>query len=161
MWQYFCLGLLVGWLLEWVIDWAFWRRPDSARAQAPAGGAWGSPAVSAAVAGAAAGAPTGAQPGAIGAAAYAQHDLEAIEGIGPKIAELLRANQIRDFAGLAAAPMTDLVRILDAGGPNFRLANPGTWAEQAALAARGDWVAFERLRQELVAGVRVERPPQG
>ncbi len=157
MWQYFCLGLLVGWLLEWVIDWAFWRRPESTRERVPAGGAWGGPAVNAAAAGAAAGVPVGAIGGA---AAYAQDDLEAIEGIGPKIAELLRANQIRDFAGLAAAPMADLVKILDAAGPNFRLANPGTWAEQAALAARGDWAAFERLRRELVAGVRVERPHQ-
>jgi predicted flap endonuclease-1-like 5' DNA nuclease len=161
MWTYFCLGLLVGWALEWLIDWAWWRRRDgygSAAGPAERGAAsaaWGAAAVGT-------GATLGSAPAAsappLGVAAYAADDIEAVEGIGPKIAELLKERGIGTFARLAATPTAELQKILDDAGPRFRLADPGTWSEQAALAARGDWAGFDRLRRELVAGVRAPAP---
>ena len=81
-------------------------------------------------------------------------DLELIEGIGPKIAELLKAAGIDTFDALAKAPVEKVQEVLEAGGNKFNLAKPETWAEQAALAAAGDWAAFDKLTRELVGGVR-------
>ena len=81
-------------------------------------------------------------------------DLELIEGIGPKIAELLKAAGIDTFDALAKAPVEKVQEVLEAGGSKFNLAKPETWAEQAALAASGDWAAFDKLTEALVGGVR-------
>ena len=81
-------------------------------------------------------------------------DLELIEGVGPKIAELLKAAGIDTFDALAKAPVEKVQEVLEAGGSNFNLAKPQTWAEQAALAASGDWAAFDKLTEALVGGVR-------
>jgi subtilisin-like proprotein convertase family protein len=83
-------------------------------------------------------------------------DLSRIEGIGPKIAELLKAAHIRSFAKLAITPLETLESILDAAGGRFELADPGTWAEQASLAAEGRWAELDALQKELVGGKRVE-----
>ena len=85
-------------------------------------------------------------------------DLIIIEGIGPKIKELLQAGGITTFAQLASAPMTRVQEILDAAGPNFRLANPASWAKQSDLCARGDWAALRKLQDELNAGVDPNAP---
>jgi predicted flap endonuclease-1-like 5' DNA nuclease len=53
--------------------------------------------------------------------------LEIIEGIGPKIADLLRDEGINTFAVLARTSPTSIQNILDKAGPNFRMANPETW----------------------------------
>ena len=81
-------------------------------------------------------------------------DLELIEGIGPKIASVLTAAGIVTFADLAATETSRLAEILEQE-PNLRMADPGTWAEQAALAAAGDWDAFKALTDELKGGKRV------
>jgi hypothetical protein len=156
----FCWGLLVGFLLEWLCDWIFWRkaRPND---QGPSsqGGFAGTSSLGGLAGGLAVGASAASsQAGGLalppGIAAFRQDDLEAIEGIGPKIAELLRASGIANFGDLATTPMTKLASILDAGGSRFKLANPSTWAEQAGLAAKNDWAGFDRLKKDLVAGVR-------
>jgi predicted flap endonuclease-1-like 5' DNA nuclease len=82
-------------------------------------------------------------------------DLTRIEGIGPKISEVLQATGIRTFAQLAGTEVRRLQEILEAAGPNLRLANPSTWPEQAGLAAKGDWAALETLQDELQGGRRV------
>jgi large subunit ribosomal protein L20 len=82
-------------------------------------------------------------------------DLTQVEGIGPKIKNLLIAEGITTFAKLAATPVARLSEILTAGGSHYRLASPGTWPEQAALAAKGDWDAFRKLKKVLIAGRRV------
>ncbi|MEK7254723.1 MAG: DUF4332 domain-containing protein [Bacteroidota bacterium] len=84
----------------------------------------------------------------------AADDLAKIEGIGPKIVELLNAAGIVTFADLAKAKTATLKGILDAAGKKFQMHDPGTWAEQAALAAKGDWAAFEKLTKSLKAGKR-------
>ena len=81
-------------------------------------------------------------------------DLELIEGIGPKIAGLLKGAGIDTFDALAKAPVAKVQEVLEAGGNKFNLAKPETWAEQAALAAAGEWAAFDKLTEELVGGVR-------
>lgn len=86
--------------------------------------------------------------------AAAADDLVKIEGIGPKIAALLVKEGIRTFAAVAATDPARLKDILTAAGPRFAVHDPGTWPEQAALAASGDWDAFDRLTAELKGGKR-------
>jgi len=89
---------------------------------------------------------------AAGFALQGSDDLTVVEGIGPKIAEVLRARGIATFAQLAAATPGDLERILDAAGPNFKLAQPQTWPEQAAMAARNRWADLKAYQDRLTAG---------
>lgn len=79
-------------------------------------------------------------------------DLTILEGIGPKIEDLLRANGITGFAQLAALDEAELLEILDRGGSSFRFANPQHWARQAALAAENRWKELKRLQDELIEG---------
>jgi ribosomal protein L30 len=80
-------------------------------------------------------------------------DLELIEGIGPKIAAVLKAAGIVTFADLAAADASRLAEILQQE-PNLRLADSTTWPEQAALAAAGKWDEFKALTEQLKGGRR-------
>jgi large subunit ribosomal protein L21 len=81
-------------------------------------------------------------------------DLEVIEGIGPKIAELCHAAGIVTFADLAAASTDKLKSILHDAGSKFAMHDPSTWAEQAALARDGKWDAFKALTDALDGGKR-------
>jgi predicted flap endonuclease-1-like 5' DNA nuclease len=85
-------------------------------------------------------------------------DLTLIEGIGPKIAELLEQNGIATFAALAETSVDDLDTILRSGGSRFQTADPGTWPRQARLAANRDWPRLDLLKAQLKGGVR---RPQG
>jgi len=82
-------------------------------------------------------------------------DLERIEGIGPKIAGLLREAGIRSFRQLAKSKPEDLEQILrDSNFRGWALANPASWPEQAALAANGDVEKLQALQERLKAGRR-------
>ena len=87
-------------------------------------------------------------------AVQVRDDLEKIEGIGPQINQLLAKAGITTFAQLAATPAERVKELLDAAGPRFQIHDPTTWAEQAALAAKGDWDAFKKLTDALTAGKR-------
>lgn len=80
-------------------------------------------------------------------------DLTVIEGIGPKISELFKDNGLKTFAQVAKATEPQMRAILDKGGARFRMANPGTWAQQAALAADNKWTELKALQDKLNAGV--------
>jgi ribosomal protein L30 len=84
--------------------------------------------------------------------AAAVDDLEVIEGIGPKIAGVLREAGINSFAELAATDSERLAEILQEA--NLRLASPETWAEQAQLAAASDWEGLKQLQERLKGGRR-------
>ncbi|NRT58129.1 DUF4332 domain-containing protein [Sphaerotilus uruguayifluvii] len=88
------------------------------------------------------------------AAVATDDDLTRIEGIGPRIAALLKDAGITGFAALATARADRLEAVLAAAGPRFRLAQPATWPEQAALLAAGDEAGFAALAAELKGGVR-------
>ncbi len=79
-------------------------------------------------------------------------DLKLIEGVGPKIADLLINAGIVTFADLAATPVEKVSEILDAAGSRFAMHNPATWADQAALARDGKWDELKELQDKLNAG---------
>jgi predicted flap endonuclease-1-like 5' DNA nuclease len=86
----------------------------------------------------------------------AADDLKLIEGIGPKIASVLREAGIDTFEDLAASDVDRLATILREADPRLlRLADPGTWPEQARLAAAGEWDALTELQGSLRGGRRV------
>ena len=178
---WFLLGLLLGWLLNWLFD-KFFRRggsssgDDAVRYRAPivtplapppppslapvsAPAASFSPAVSGGAAGV-----SGASLASAAAAFGFSHlkspngydNFEIIEGIGPKINGVLHAAGVHTFPALADMDVAAIAKILDAAGPNFKLANPGSWGEQAALCARGSWDALKTLQDDLVAGVALK-----
>jgi large subunit ribosomal protein L15 len=79
-------------------------------------------------------------------------DLKLIEGVGPKIADLLINAGIVTFADLAATSAEKVSEILSAGGSNFATHNPTTWADQAALARDGKWDELKELQDRLNGG---------
>lgn len=88
------------------------------------------------------------------AAAAMTEDLTLIEGIGPKIREILHGEGIATFAHLADATVPELKEILERAGGRYRQHDPKTWPKQAALAAAGEREALDRLKKELKRGKR-------
>jgi predicted flap endonuclease-1-like 5' DNA nuclease len=82
------------------------------------------------------------------------NDLTVVEGIGPKINELFNKNGVTTFAQLAAQTVPQMRAVLDGGGPRFRIANPSTWAQQAALAAANKWAELKKMQDGLSGGVK-------
>jgi ribosomal protein L13 len=80
-------------------------------------------------------------------------DLKIVEGIGPKIEELLNTAGILTYADLASSEVTKLDEILTAAGPKFSIHQPTTWAQQAALARDGKFEELETLKKELDGGL--------
>jgi NADH-quinone oxidoreductase subunit I len=83
-------------------------------------------------------------------------DLTRVEGIGPRIAALFQEAGIITFAQLAVTEVSKLKQILIDAGPQFQLADPSTWPEQAKLAATGKWEELEALQDKLKGGRRDE-----
>ena len=79
-------------------------------------------------------------------------DLKKIEGIGPKISELLTNAGIATFQNLADAPVDKLKEILEAAGSRYRMHDPATWPEQAGMAAQGEWDKLKAWQDELDGG---------
>ena len=74
-------------------------------------------------------------------------DLIRIEGIGPRYNSLLRAAGITTFAQLAAADDAVLADIIKPKA--WQKVDFDEWKQQAALAAAGDWAAFDALQAQL------------
>lgn len=81
-------------------------------------------------------------------------DLKKIEGIGPKIEQLLNTGGIHTFDDLTKATVERIRGILIAAGPNYAVHDPSTWAEQATLANTAQWEALDTLQEELKGGKR-------
>ena len=83
-------------------------------------------------------------------------DLKRVEGIGPKLEQMLNEHGIHTFAQLKDTAVADLQTILDKGGDAFRIHDPGTWPQQAGLLAEGRIDEFEALTARLKGGREVE-----
>jgi large subunit ribosomal protein L27 len=79
-------------------------------------------------------------------------DLKKIEGIGPKIEQILHEGGITTFAQLAESNAEVVKDLLTAAGPRYSIHNPATWAKQAALAAAGNWDELKVLQDQLNGG---------
>ena len=82
------------------------------------------------------------------------NDLTVVEGIGPKINELFSNAGVKTFAQLSKQSIPQMRKVLDDGGSRFRIANPGTWGQQAALAAENKWDELKKLQDNLSGGVK-------
>lgn len=87
-----------------------------------------------------------------GKKAVAADDLKKIEGIGPKIAGLLKAKDIHTFADLAKAKKSTLSAVLADAGSRFKMHDPSSWPQQAKLAVKGEWEKLAKLQGELKGG---------
>jgi large subunit ribosomal protein L21 len=79
-------------------------------------------------------------------------DLTIVEGIGPKIADLLIADGIVTFADLASAKVEAIAAILEKAGSSFSTHKPDTWPQQAALARDGKMDELKALQDALDGG---------
>ena len=81
------------------------------------------------------------------------NDLTVVEGIGPKIADMLHINGgIKTWWDLHNADAEMLRSLLAAAGPRFQIHDPGSWPHQAGLLARGQWQEFKTLADALKGG---------
>lgn len=81
-------------------------------------------------------------------------DLKKIEGIGPKIEQLLNNDGLINFRDITEASVQRIKGILIAAGPNYAVHDPSTWAEQAQLAHQGKWDELALLQEDLKGGKR-------
>lgn len=79
-------------------------------------------------------------------------DLTKIEGIGPKVKELLYENNILTFSDLAKTKTEEIKAILEPKGGIYASMDPTTWPEQAQLAADGKFDELKALQDQLDGG---------
>ncbi|MEM6297336.1 MAG: helix-hairpin-helix domain-containing protein [Bacteroidota bacterium] len=84
-------------------------------------------------------------------------DLKIIEGIGPKIEQLLKAEGIQNWEDLSKTAVEKLQAVLEKAGSRYKLAVPETWPRQAALAAEGRWAELRDYQDALQGGKTVKK----
>ncbi|TNE60365.1 MAG: 50S ribosomal protein L27 [Bacteroidetes bacterium] len=83
------------------------------------------------------------------------NDLKVIEGVGPKIEQLLKEGGIATWEDLAGASVDRLNEILEAAGPRYQIHDPSTWPAQAKFAAEGKWEDLKDYQDMLIGGRNV------
>lgn len=82
-------------------------------------------------------------------------DLKKVEGIGPKIEELLNTAGIHTWHTLSKTSVQKLKSILNNAGKRFQMHDPSTWGEQSHLAETGQWNALQEYQDFLNGGKHV------
>lgn len=82
-----------------------------------------------------------------------QSNLKVIEGIGPKIEEVLKAGGIKDLSTLSTTSQKQLKDLLAAAGSRYQMHKPDTWPVQAELAKNEQWTELKMLQDKLKGGV--------
>jgi len=83
---------------------------------------------------------------------FKANDFKVIEGVGPKISELLQKSGIKTWKQLASTPVAKIQDILASAGKRYQLADPTTWPQQAKLAAAGKFDELTDLQDKLSGG---------
>ncbi len=83
---------------------------------------------------------------------WKENDLKAVEGIGPKIAQLLNNDGITTWRALSQTSVERIQGILNAAGKRYQLADPTTWPKQAGMAADGKWDELQAYQDQLNGG---------
>jgi predicted flap endonuclease-1-like 5' DNA nuclease len=81
-----------------------------------------------------------------------QDDLKIVEGIGPKIEELLNADGISTWQQLGEASVERIQDILNRAGERFVMHNPTTWPRQGQLAHEAKWEELRAWQDQLDGG---------
>lgn len=79
-------------------------------------------------------------------------NLKVIEGIGPKIEELLNNAGIMTFGQLAQSDPVRILDILQQAGSKYQIHDPTSWPEQSALARDDKWEELKVLQERLDGG---------
>jgi predicted flap endonuclease-1-like 5' DNA nuclease len=79
-------------------------------------------------------------------------DFKIIEGIGPKIEELINKEGIHTYEQLSNTNPIRIANLLKNAGPRFQMHNPGSWPQQAKLAHEQKWEELKILKDKLLAG---------
>lgn len=82
-------------------------------------------------------------------------NLKIIEGIGPKIEELLNREGIHTFSQLAETSVIRIAAVLKKAGPRFQIQNPTSWPKQALLARDQNWEELEKLKTLIISGKEI------
>jgi len=80
-------------------------------------------------------------------------NLQIVEGIGPKMNEVLNQAGVMNWSDLAGQSTADLRRILDSvNHKRYRIIDPSPWPKQAKLALDGDWDDLIKVQKNLSSG---------
>ena len=83
-------------------------------------------------------------------------NLKIIEGIGPKLEQLLKEKGINSWEELAETNTATLQAILNEKGSRYKIHNPRNWSHQAKLAALNKWDELIQF-QKALQGPRIEQ----
>ena len=75
-------------------------------------------------------------------------DFKKLNGIGPKIANLLKEKGILTYQQLSEMDAKQLTDVLQKAGVRVRQTDPASWTNQAKLAAEGEWDKIKKLQQK-------------
>jgi len=78
---------------------------------------------------------------------FAQDNFQIIEGVGPKVNQVLINAGYKTWSDLAKTESSEMRRHLDNAGKKFALCDPTSWPHQAKLAAAGDWDELIRYQK--------------
>lgn len=79
-------------------------------------------------------------------------NLKKIEGIGPKIEQLLFDAGIYTWEALSQTSTDFIKKVLDDAGPRYKMHKPATWPKQAKMAAQGKWDELTKWQDKLKGG---------
>jgi len=79
-------------------------------------------------------------------------DFKKIEGVGPKIAELILAAGYNSYELLSKAKKKDLLSLLADAGNRYKMHDPSSWAKQAKLLASNNLEKLKELQAQLKGG---------
>ena len=75
-------------------------------------------------------------------------DLKVIEGVGPKLEQLLIQAGFTSYMLLAKAEVSDLQKVLDAAGSRYKMHNPTSWPLQARFARDGKFDTLKSWQEK-------------
>ncbi len=80
-------------------------------------------------------------------------NLQIVEGIGPKMDEVLKKHGIGNWSDLAGNTPSELRFILDKANPKrYKIIDPTTWSDQAQLAVNAKWQELIAMQKNLDTG---------
>jgi predicted flap endonuclease-1-like 5' DNA nuclease len=79
-------------------------------------------------------------------------NLKIIEGVGPKIEEILHNSGLKSYSQVSDTTPDAIREILIAAGSRYKMHDPTTWPEQAKLAASGEFDKLKELQDSLQGG---------